>query len=242
MYAHSRTMLVSSSVGGAVLAMLIAWALAQAVTGPLRKCMSFAGAMAVGDLTHTLDIEQKDEIGQMVKALNQVGDAERTIAGLAGKLAVGELNVDIRERSDKDELMRSLAALVAAERSVTDTAAKLALGDLDVNVAPRSAGDELLQALGRLIAAEENVAGISERLAQGRPDRDRHPPLEPGPAHALPGRNGPGPDPRGHRDPGRNGTGLGGQRGAFGHLPVRVPGGHGNRPPAWRRSRPPWRR
>jgi methyl-accepting chemotaxis protein len=241
MYAHARSMLVGASVSGAVLAMLIAWALAQAVTGPLRKCMSFAGAMAVGDLTHTLDIDQKDEIGQMVKALNQVGDAERTISGLAAKLAVGELNVDIKERSDKDELMRSLAALVTAERSVTDTAAKLALGDLDVNVAPRSSGDELLQALGRLIAAEENVAGISERLAEGdltvsvtpRSDKDRLMRSLAAMVQALTGvvtetQVGPSRSRRAAR--------------SFRPPPSPCPRGPRNRLPAWRRSPPPWRR
>ena len=46
----------------------------RAVTRPLQKAAALAGAMAQGDLSRQLDIQQKDEIGGLARAMNAMAE------------------------------------------------------------------------------------------------------------------------------------------------------------------------
>ncbi len=51
----------------------LSWIAVVSVTKPIIKGVDFAQKMSDGDLTNSLDIEQRDEIGQLAKALNKMG-------------------------------------------------------------------------------------------------------------------------------------------------------------------------
>lgn len=51
---------------------LINWLISRSITKALKKSVSFAENIAKGDLTATLEINQKDEIGQLAKALQDM--------------------------------------------------------------------------------------------------------------------------------------------------------------------------
>ena len=55
-----------------VLGIVVAVLLTKAVTGPVVKGVDFARAMAEGDFTRLLDVEQKDEIGILAASLNEM--------------------------------------------------------------------------------------------------------------------------------------------------------------------------
>ena len=61
--------LVSILVGVA-----LAWIIARGIVGPLRKGMDFAQIVSTGDLTATVDLNQKDEVGQLAAALTAMAD------------------------------------------------------------------------------------------------------------------------------------------------------------------------
>ena len=46
--------------------------IARSLVRPIKKALNFTQSMAKGDLTQTLDVEQKDEIGTLASALNQM--------------------------------------------------------------------------------------------------------------------------------------------------------------------------
>ena len=64
-----------SLVAGSVLGFL----LTIAITRPIKKGVVFAQAMADGDLTQTLDVDQNDEIGVLAKALNHMASNLRAM-------------------------------------------------------------------------------------------------------------------------------------------------------------------
>ncbi|MEA4857299.1 MAG: methyl-accepting chemotaxis protein [Solidesulfovibrio sp.] len=64
-----------------VLCILVAVLLTKAITGPVVKGVGFAKAMAEGDFTRLLDIDQKDEIGVLAASLNEmVGKLREVVA------------------------------------------------------------------------------------------------------------------------------------------------------------------
>ncbi|HML61024.1 MAG TPA: methyl-accepting chemotaxis protein [Solidesulfovibrio sp.] len=75
----------SVMIGGLIVAILlgivVAVVLTKAITGPVIKGVGFARAMAEGDFTRLLDIDQKDEIGVLASSLNEmVGKLREVVA------------------------------------------------------------------------------------------------------------------------------------------------------------------
>ncbi len=58
---------------------LISLLLALSISKPILKGVSFSREMAAGDLTASLDVDQKDEIGQLAAALKEMADRLRSI-------------------------------------------------------------------------------------------------------------------------------------------------------------------
>ena len=57
---------------GTIVALLLGVLITRMITGPISKAVDFAKTIASGDLTQSLDLDQKDEIGQLAKALNDM--------------------------------------------------------------------------------------------------------------------------------------------------------------------------
>jgi methyl-accepting chemotaxis protein len=72
---------VSLVVFGALLAIGLGFLIARIISVPLRKGVDFATAIAEGDLTQKLVLEQKDEVGQLAAAMNLMVEKLREIVG-----------------------------------------------------------------------------------------------------------------------------------------------------------------
>ncbi|MEX2444162.1 MAG: methyl-accepting chemotaxis protein [Alkalispirochaeta sp.] len=59
---------------GVLLALALGLILTRGITAPVFKGVSFAQELSEGNLTATLDVDQKDEIGDLAKALQQMRD------------------------------------------------------------------------------------------------------------------------------------------------------------------------
>ncbi|RJQ54696.1 MAG: methyl-accepting chemotaxis protein [Desulfobacteraceae bacterium] len=61
------------AVAGIAGIVIVALLFTGSITKPIQKGVEFAEALSKGDLTRRLDIEREDEIGALVKSLNQMG-------------------------------------------------------------------------------------------------------------------------------------------------------------------------
>jgi PAS domain S-box-containing protein len=72
------TMFVGIGVLG--VAVVIIFILPRSITGPLKKCVAAAKAIAGGDLGERAKIDQKDEVGELASAINGMADSlQKTI-------------------------------------------------------------------------------------------------------------------------------------------------------------------
>ena len=80
-YRSSMTMMLGLVAGGVVLGLVLGIVIARMISVPLRRGVAFAAAVAGGDLTRNLEIEQKDEIGELAAALNGMVDRLKAVVG-----------------------------------------------------------------------------------------------------------------------------------------------------------------
>ena len=64
---------------GVVLALLLGVILTRAITAPVSRGVTFSQSMSEGDMTRALDVDQKDEIGILARAMNQMRDKLREV-------------------------------------------------------------------------------------------------------------------------------------------------------------------
>ena len=67
---------------GVAAAIVLGIFLARNITGPLQKVISFAAAISSGDLTGRLDLQRKDETGQLTAAMNAMAEKLQSIISL----------------------------------------------------------------------------------------------------------------------------------------------------------------
>eukprot|EP01022_Parablepharisma_sp_SALTPOND_P013042 TRINITY_DN1713_c0_g1_i1.p1 TRINITY_DN1713_c0_g1~~TRINITY_DN1713_c0_g1_i1.p1 ORF type:complete len:898 (+),score=194.80 TRINITY_DN1713_c0_g1_i1:2676-5369(+) len=166
-YAMARNLMLGLAAGAILIGIAVSLWIAIGIGRGLSKAINLTRAVAQGDVEQNVEVDTKDEIGELLQAMRTLVEAEREAASIAESISVGELDVDLTERSEKDRLLLAMKRLLGAERKVRDVAAALAEGDLDAHVEQRSPNDELIKAIKRLIAAEKEIAAATERLADG---------------------------------------------------------------------------
>lgn len=99
------TMLLAVCGASVLLGLLLGIITAKGITGPLNKGVAFGKAIAEGNLTAELDVNQKDEIGILTSALSDMAHKLRSIAreinGAADNVASGseQLSASAQEMS-----------------------------------------------------------------------------------------------------------------------------------------------
>ncbi len=96
---------IAGMVIGIIIALVLGVLITRMITGPINKAVNFAKDIASGDLTKTIDIDQKDEVGQLAKALNnmveKLVEIVTSVQGASDNVATGseELSSTAQELS-----------------------------------------------------------------------------------------------------------------------------------------------
>ena len=153
-----RTMVIIA-VAGIVFILLFAFYFAGTITRPIQLGTTFAQEMAKGDFTQTLDIDQKDEIGVLASALNEM---VRTLRALFKELAQGAVTLS----SSSTELSAISAQMTAGseQTSLRSSGVASAAEEMSANMTSVAAATEQASTNMNMVAAasEEMTATISE--------------------------------------------------------------------------------
>jgi len=150
-----------------VLAIFISLLVARSITRPLSVALRLVNQVAEGDLTHTVEVTSKDELGQMLAALNGMVENLKGAADVAGSISEGDLEVKAKIRSEKDALGQALTHMIENLRNAAEVAASISQGDLRVKAKVQSGRDALGQALAAMIENLKNAAAVATSISQG---------------------------------------------------------------------------
>jgi methyl-accepting chemotaxis protein len=173
-----ETMLVMGIVAAAAVLLAIGasvWIMLGISRG-LGKIASVANAVAIGDLNQKVEVKTNDEIKDLIDTVNVMTGNLRGTAGIADRIAAGDLSVDAKPLSDKDMLGTAMQNMVTNLRSTANVANQIANGDLTISPKPLSDKDVLGLALQSMVerlrgvvsdalSASTNVSSGSQELS-----------------------------------------------------------------------------
>lgn len=111
--AMANSLIIGFSLGAIVMGLFMAFLITKSVTDPVNKTLKLAKSVATGDLTAQIDVDQKDEIGDMVEAIKQMMANLREVVS-AVQSAIGNVASGSQEMSSSAEELSQGAVEQAA--------------------------------------------------------------------------------------------------------------------------------
>lgn len=142
----------------ATIVLVIAFLVALSITRPLAKTVRYAKGVAAGMFDQTMPVRQKDEIGQLAQAVEQIPNTLKAVVGevvdMADNVKVGKL----RARGQAEMYQNSYAELVETANDLTD----VLVGYLDDMPSPLMVIDKDFEVL----YMNKNGAGVGARTPE----------------------------------------------------------------------------
>ncbi|MFH1672819.1 MAG: methyl-accepting chemotaxis protein [Pseudomonadota bacterium] len=165
--------------GGAIAILVLGFFISLSITKPVVRGVDFATKMSEGDFTHTLDIDQKDEIGTLARALNEMvsslGQMFKTIHSSSSTLADSatelskiseKMSAGAEQTSDKSNAVA--AASDQMSTNMTSVAATAEQAAANVAVAA-TASEQMSSTINEIAQNTEKAATITaEAVSQAK--------------------------------------------------------------------------
>jgi methyl-accepting chemotaxis protein len=161
--AAAERLVVALLVLALIAASTIAFFVVRGVMRGVRQVLVAAEGIAEGDLDQHVDVASRDEIGQMGAAFGRMVAYLHESAGVAARVADGDLTVEVTPRSSRDVLGNAFARMIAQLR---DLAGKLSGSAQSLSAASQqmaTTSEEAGRAVGEIASAVSDVAQGAER-------------------------------------------------------------------------------
>jgi methyl-accepting chemotaxis protein len=134
-----------------LVALLVVSRMRRTITDPLNKMITVARAISdSGDLEHEIDIERKDEIGDLARSFSNMIGYLKEMAAVSEGIAGGDLSSDVAPRSERDTLGHAFARMTEGlgglVLSVRNSATQVAGGSNQVAIASGDSAKVSIQA------------------------------------------------------------------------------------------------
>jgi len=174
----NMTIMIGAGVA-LVIGLLAAWTITRAITGPVRKGVAFAEAIAAGDLTATVDVDQNDEIGQLAVALKnmvaKLADVVGNVQGAGENVASGSEELSASSETLSQGATEQAASVEEISSSMEQMAANIRQNAENAQTTERIAvqsatdAEQGGQAVGDTVRAMKEIAdkiSIIEEIAR----------------------------------------------------------------------------
>ena len=140
-------LIIGSSALALLVGLIAAWVITRLIVGPLRSVMRVAQQIAAGDLSATVEVTRRDEIGQLMQAMQQMGTG---LSSIVSGLQAG---------------IEQLASSAQSLSTVTEQT------NLEVS-SQKEETDQVATAMNQMTATVHDVARNAEEAAQAAQTAD----------------------------------------------------------------------
>jgi methyl-accepting chemotaxis protein len=172
-YNSTRAFLIGLTAIAFLMASIAGGWIILSIGSGLRKVTKLVDAVAIGDLSQSIEIRTNDEIKDVATSVETMTANLRATAAIADKIAEGDLMVQPKALSEKDTLGRALERMVEKLRDVvanaTNASENVASGSQELS----SAAEQVSQgATEQASSAEEASASMEEMAANIKQNAD----------------------------------------------------------------------
>ncbi|MCD0171618.1 methyl-accepting chemotaxis protein [Deinococcus sp. 23YEL01] len=149
---RSQGIVTWTALLGGLLGLTFAWLVLGQIVGAMQLVSRASLRLAEGYLDELPAARSRDETGQMLGALGQLGAQQRQLAQALGQLSLGSSQVAFPVRHGQDVVGRAVQDLTRHTEEVAASARVVASGDLRAELPVRSGQDTLGLALRDMLA------------------------------------------------------------------------------------------
>jgi methyl-accepting chemotaxis protein len=176
----ARSLGLGGLVAGLVLAagLAVAWLMGRGISRPIQAAAGAVRQAAAGDFTQEVDpahLRRGDEVGRMLRdvehmnqslsrTVQEVTQAAFTVAGSAGQLSQGTLDLSDRTQQQASAIEETASAVEQMTSSVKNNAANARRANEEAHQTARAA-EEGGQVVERTVQAMEEVTASSRKIA-----------------------------------------------------------------------------
>jgi methyl-accepting chemotaxis protein len=177
LYSDTRALAISMTMLVLALGVFVAWSNTRSITRPLQQALRLANAVAKGDLSQRIEVESRDEFGQLLQALKdmngsltgivaEVSDASAAITIATREIASG--NSDLSQRTEQQassleetaSSMEELTSTVKQNAANAKQANQLATRASDIAMRGGQAVDDVVRTMALISASSKKIADI----------------------------------------------------------------------------------
>jgi len=155
-------------LAGVILALLVSVGISisvvRSITRPLAAAAGLVEYVAQGDLSHTVDVTSRDELGQMQEGLNRMVSGLKNLTKVAVKISEGDLTVEATTLSDQDILGQALTQMLKSLRNTVAEVAAAASNVASGSGQMSSTAEEISQGSTEQAAAAEETTSAMEQI------------------------------------------------------------------------------
>ncbi|MDN8611482.1 HAMP domain-containing protein, partial [Variovorax ginsengisoli] len=172
--ARSFSLTLALGVLTVLIGSLFAWLISRSITRPIDKAVKVARTVASGDLSARIEIESRDETGQLMRALKDMNDSlakvvgevrtgTDTIATASSQIATGNQDLSSRteeQASSLEETAASMEELTSTVKQNADNARQanqLAVSASEVAVKGGSVVSQVVDTMGSINASSRKI-------------------------------------------------------------------------------------
>jgi methyl-accepting chemotaxis protein len=163
--AFAKNLLIVILAGSLLIAIAAATWIALNISRGLASAVGLANAVAIGDLSRTISVKSKDEIGALVTSLNTMTANLNATASVADAISNGDLTVEAKRLSDKDTLGIALENMVAKLRTIVSQAIQAAENVSSGSQELSASAEQLSQGSTEQASSTEEASSSMEEMA-----------------------------------------------------------------------------
>ncbi|MCU7373619.1 methyl-accepting chemotaxis protein [Paucibacter sp. O1-1] len=150
------------------------WAIARSIVLPARKAQQAAQAISAGDLTQTIVVDSKDELGEMLLAMREMQSAlsgvVQSVSSAAGEVAhssgvIAGSNIDLSDRTARSAAsLQNTAASVEQIASNLNGASELTRKASGIAAKARQSASAGGSVVAKVVSTMEEISASSKKI------------------------------------------------------------------------------
>ncbi len=116
----AQRLLLILGIAATLLTLLFAWFITRSITGPVNTVVGAANKMAEGDFNFKLDVDTKDEVGVLAKAVEAVQASVQSLIADAGMLSQAAVAGKLATRADASKHQGDFQKIVVGVNDTLD--------------------------------------------------------------------------------------------------------------------------